>query len=92
METLSKSVFSYEPYPEHTKLAEVSELSQTIGDFIEWLNSQYIWLASYDKYDTLYPVYTSIPTLLAEYFHIDRGILEQEKRQMLEELRDAKGI
>ena len=36
-------------YPEHEKLLKVSELSQSIGEFLQWLNDdQHVWLAKHD--------------------------------------------
>ncbi len=36
-------------YPEHEKLHKVAELSQSIGDFLAWLNEdQHVWLAKHD--------------------------------------------
>ena len=36
-------------YPEHEKLSKVSELSQSIGEVLEWLSdAQQVWLAKYD--------------------------------------------
>ena len=76
------------PYPEHEKLQKVIDQSQTIGEFFEWLkNTKKIVMAQWGKWDSLYPL--SLPTqeTLAEYFEIDLNKLEQEKRAMLEELR-----
>lgn len=39
--------------------------------------------------ESLVPIHTSIEDLLAEFFQIDRKKLEQEKRQMLNEIRRA---
>ena len=50
--TLSKArkvPISSDEYPEHEKLLKVSELSQSIGDFLEWLSDdQKVWLAKHD--------------------------------------------
>ena len=36
-------------YPEHEKLLKVSELSQSIGEFLQWLSDdQNVWLAKHD--------------------------------------------
>jgi len=75
-------------YPEHEKLEKVKETSQSIGEFLEWLYyEKRIHFARYSKYDVSYRVSLNTNELLAEYFGIDLTVLEQEKRQMLEELR-----
>lgn len=91
-------------YPEHEKLKAVKEQSQTCGNFLEWLQEQGILLAQYHVHTDrcfragcdvssgeLYPVSASITKLLAQYFEIDEDTLEQEKRQMLEELQPSGG-
>lgn len=75
-------------YPEHEKLSCVSDKSQTIGLFLDWLlNEQPYHLAVYDDdyYDghVLFPARDSINELLARYFDIDLQRLEMEKREML---------
>lgn len=70
-------------YPEHEKLKKVSDECQTIGMFLEWLREKYTIC------DPDYPSHKGIEDFLAEYFNIDQKILEQEKRQMLEELRNG---
>jgi hypothetical protein len=75
------------PYPEHAKLAEVTDRSQTIGEFLEWLGDMHqIRLAKYLK-DDLVLLNIPVQDLLAMFFGIDLKKLEAEKRAMLEELR-----
>lgn len=62
-------------FPEHDKLAEVKDTSQEIGSFLELMDGKGI------------TVHKDIHTLLANYFHIDMKKLEDEKHQMLDELR-----
>lgn len=71
-------------YPEHEKLFGISERSQEIGNFIE--NCGYV-LAEYDEDDRLRPVMLTTEQVLAKYFGIDLKLIEQEKEQMLEEVR-----
>ena len=75
-------------FPQHDRLAEVQQESQTIADFVDWLGSvKQIWLAVHDDGNSrgyLWPVSCSLEHLLAEFFGIDRGLLEREKRHMLE--------
>lgn len=88
-------------YPEHEKLQAVKDKSQAIGEFIEWLQStKHYVIAQWQQIDPdtepgeaeaedqmLFRASFSIETLLAEYFKIDLGKLEQEKQAMLESLR-----
>lgn len=90
-------------YPEHEKLQAVVDKSQAIGTFIEWLQDvKKLHLAKWTDIEhedivtdeihivqelCLEPL--DINKTLAEYFEIDLNKLEQEKRDMLEELRKA---
>ena len=122
-------------YPEHEKLMKISDKSQAIGEFLEWLGFEkgavlHRWVE--DEFDELCTgdLYhscidgkrawgdepdqaSSIPCkvcdgtgrvtkrfvgwadvgrtqdLLAEFFEIDQDKLEQEKRAMLERMRNA---
>ena len=73
-------------YSEHTKLLEIVEYSQEIYNFLQWAGQRELRLCSIEGLEQ------PLNKLLAQYFDIDLGKLEAEKRQMLEELRDAKGI
>lgn len=80
-------------YPEHYKLRAISDKSQVVGEFLEWLKSgeahpdgKSIELA-YHIGDFLEPHYEGKECLLAKFFEIDLRRLEEEKRQMLEECR-----
>lgn len=103
-------------YPEHEKLRAISDESQKVGAFIEWMREQgveFCKLRTADDpvppleggptwLDSLMEVATSerhqhwmrhefylmpIDKILAKYFEIDPDIIEQEKRQMLAEMR-----
>ena len=79
-------------YPEHEKLKAVSDKSQSIGEFIEWLQHEKgIELAEWggSRGTALVPCMQSMISLLAEFFGIDRDILESEKLAMLEAARAA---
>lgn len=75
-------------YPECEKMAAVQDKSQTIGEFLDWLGTKYT-LAEYDEYDEdeLFPVSINIQKLLAEYFEIDLDKVEEEKNDILNEMR-----
>lgn len=81
-------------YPEHEKLRQVAELSQQIGEFLNWLMSERaprlelaVWDDGRRGHRRLTPSHARIPDLLAEYFDIDQQALEREKRAMLDALR-----
>lgn len=69
------------------KVKAVSERSQTIGGFLEWLQSKEYVIASWGAYDNLYQERRSIEEWLAQYFGIDLKKLEKEKRALLDEIR-----
>ena len=106
-------------YPEHDKLAAISDKSQVIGEFLDWvadekkiirarwLEKETNWVEGDEGFGTRYHEEhdavgryetirehlaqdtTSVQDLLAEFFNIDRDIIETEKRQMLDEMRVA---
>ncbi len=72
-------------YPEHEKLAIVRELSQEIGEFLEWTEEQGWHFAEWHKGDEqLHRIIPERTDVLAKYFKIDLDKLEAEKVQMLE--------
>ncbi len=62
--------------PECDKLYKVKDESQTIGEFLDWLQ---------EEHEIFLPF--SITDLLAEYFEIDLKEVERERRAILDELR-----
>lgn len=76
--------------PEHDKLMLVSEKSQAIGEFLGWLrNSKKIHLCSIGADGEYYPSFLNINKVLAEFFGIDYEELENEKRHILEKIRES---
>ena len=75
-------------YPELEKLKEVSKTSQEIGEFLNWLPEIGIYLCRYDEEDYFYRSVVDFEKLLAEYFKIDLNKVEQEKREILEDIRN----
>ncbi len=73
--------------PECDKLAKVSEDSQKIGEFIDWLHSQEIELAKWED-DELFTIHESIEKLLAKYFEIDLVKVENERQALLKAMRN----
>lgn len=77
-------------YPEHERMSAIVEKSQCIGEFLEWLNDvkRYRICERTGGFVSFYPINKSVENLLAEFFGIDLNKIEQEKREMLEEIRD----
>jgi hypothetical protein len=66
-----------DPYPQHTALLAVANLSQAQGEFVGWLVQH--------GYADLFG---NVTDLLAEFHGIDMAALEAEKRAMLAAIRD----
>ena len=93
-------------YPECDKLAEASEESNKIGQFLDWMcdekDIRFAKAPNQEEFDALeedgveayegmvIEVYFNIHDLLAEYFNIDLNKVEKERQQMLENIRNAK--
>ncbi len=77
-------------YPESTRMKEVSEQSQAIGEFIDWMNRNAMqvceWVENKHRKEYL-PVAMSIEEMLAKYYQINLKRVEEEKQQMLVEHR-----
>ena len=82
--------------PELDRMLAVKEKSQTIGEFIEWLTNSSLMICEYgantcpfcdDEIKALLPVRSTIEQLLADFFKIDLGKCEQERQQILADLR-----
>lgn len=76
-------------YPECEKMSKVKDKSQTIGEFIEWIEWKKNWeiCERRGREDSLFPVPFSTEKLLADFFGINLDKVEKEKRQMLDEIR-----
>lgn len=74
-------------YPEHEKLRAVKDKSQTIGDFLSWLDENDRVICKRDRDGDFCPVRGTIEKLLAEYFEIDLRKISAEKDAMVDELR-----
>lgn len=75
--------------PECDKLSKISDQSQIIGEFLEWLtNERSIQICILDNFSGKFlPYRFSMEQLLAEYFDIDLDKVEQERRLILKNLR-----
>lgn len=84
-------IMSDEIYPEHEKLDGIKHLSQPLGGFLEWLQSQGYEICENisRKYVNYEPVHKNTRQWLAEYFEIDLVKLDEEKVKMLEQIRAA---
>lgn len=84
-------------YPEHEKLAKVRDRSQTIGEFLDWAGEQGWHLCEWvpadptdwGREEELAYVRLTVDQKLALYFDIDLVVLEEEKRRMLDEIRNG---
>lgn len=73
-------------YPECEKMQAVKDKSQAIGEFIEWLGINSMFIGEY--HEDGYPCHAMLNTeqLLAKYFNINLNKVEKEKRSMLADL------
>ena len=82
-------------YPECEKLKAVSDKSQVVGEFLEWLQyekefmiAKHVENEDEDGADYLAPMHINTERLLAEFFDIDMDKVETERRAMLESIRN----
>ena len=81
--------------PELDKLRAVAERSQTCGEFVEWLlDEKGLTLAEWCAYadgeyedERLMPCHPDLTKLLAEFFGIDLGKVEEERSALIDEMR-----
>lgn len=79
-----------EPYPEHMKLHKIHELSQQLGEFLDWLGSHGYQICTVTEDRPGYhPVHKSIQQWLADFYGIDLRAIDREKKAMLDEIRKA---
>ncbi len=71
--------------PELDKLHKAADSSQCCGEFLEWLLQKYELCTR--NGGRLVPISAGIDKLLAEFFDIDLGKIEQEKMEVLSNLR-----
>jgi hypothetical protein len=79
--------------PECEKLAAVSKESNKIGEFLEWLTDDNgvtfaRWDDNHERWECHSFDYLSINQLLAEYYDIDLDKVEDERRVLLEWIRE----
>lgn len=97
-------------YPEHEKLAKISDQSQACGEFLAWLiEEKKVHLMMWqdisvsdisvsderalrwqgEQCQALFPFAYTTQNILAEFFDIDLKKLEDEKRAMLDSLKQG---
>ena len=75
-------------YPQCEKMSAVNAEAQSIGNFLEWLSEQGLFVAEYTKIEgyrdeQAWPINESVEQLLARYFEIDLKKVEKERHAML---------
>jgi hypothetical protein len=79
------------PTPTLDKMRSVKADSQKIGTFIDWLGENGMSICaevSDPRYgSSLEPITESVEKLLARYFEIDLGKVEEERMALLDEIR-----
>lgn len=74
-------------YPEHEKMKKIADKSQTIGEFLEWINQEGYAIGEFNRMSgELDTSRKSIQDLLAEFFDIDLNKIDKEKRAMIKSL------
>ena len=79
-------------YPECEKLAGVSPQSNVVGEFLDWLShkKEYTICGFYSEEPDegeYHPIDLNIEQLLAEFFEVDLNKVEEERRQILDDIR-----
>ena len=74
-------------YPEHEKQSKIIDKSQVVGEFLEWLEQEGMFVGEWSEGER-YITDGGTNKLLARYFDIDLDKIDDEKRQMIEELRE----
>lgn len=91
-------------YPEHEKMKAIKADADVISSFLEWLQSQKLFLAHYHMHtpdckrnecdyhsDEIVPLKLTIEDVLAKYLDIDLKKLSEEKEEMLKEFLERNG-
>lgn len=78
-------------YPEHEKLHAIRDQSQILGEFLDWLtmDKRFSICEWNDTWGSMLRVPRTTESYLEEFFHIDGAKIDEEKRQMLEEIRKS---
>ena len=76
--------------PELDKMVKIQEKSQTIGEFLSFMESEkhYMLCKRSGEFNEFSPVRRLKEDLIAEFFNIDLKKVEQEKRSLLKEVQE----
>ena len=77
-------------YPEHDKMTALRSKIDVVTEFLEWAEAQGYLIGKHaeEPFGDCYAIIPAgIERLLADHFKIDLKKIEQEKRDMLDELR-----
>jgi len=79
----------YPKTPELDRLHKVSDESQRIGAFLDWLQNEcgIVFCKYHQRREYPLPDHTSIEQWLAKYFGIDLNKVESERRALLDKFR-----
>jgi uncharacterized protein YggL (DUF469 family) len=78
------------PTPECDRLLAVNEQAATLSEFLDWLGAQGLQICEVgEPYARWYPVRGGYERLLARFFKIDLGKVEEEKRAILKAIKEA---
>lgn len=72
--------------PELDKMLAIQGKSQTVGEFLEWLGQESLLICECDE-GKLYATRSTTEQLLADFFEIDLNKCEQERQQILADLK-----
>lgn len=73
-------------FPQLARMEAVAEKSQSIGEFVEWLQENGMSICSTQpglRGTTFWPVMETTEALLARHFEIDLPAVERERRKVL---------
>jgi hypothetical protein len=78
-------------YPEHDKMRNVKDHSQTIGEFLDWMKNEkgFAICEVEQTYGRWTRTTQTTEQLLAEFFEIDLAKIQDEKDHMLAEMRES---
>lgn len=89
MMTTASTTRDTNPFPEHEKLRARQYDASLLSGFIDFLAEQGWELAQMDKHGDLWPIHKRPEEIIGMFLGIDPKKLEQEKQQMLNEIRKA---
>jgi len=70
--------------PQHDALDRLNGENNAVGEFFEWLKTEYTLTKWNEEEDELYPVYPKTEDVLAEYYEIDLEAFWKEKDAILD--------